>query len=164
MLKVKVRIVSAYLQGYASQFLHGVTLSADALSAILSEGWPWSCKAEKQLREIQVMWWWTRPFCRWAPVLSFSLTATGVLKQKQKQPKILFSISKQLEVYIRSKIFMSAHSDEVHYIETAVFLLVFTFHSVFIIKSFRYQPEALIIRRSVISHSLWDICWMPPMC
>lgn len=54
-LKVKVKIVFAYLQGYASQFLHRVMLSADALSAISLEGWPWSCKAEEQLREIQVM-------------------------------------------------------------------------------------------------------------
>lgn len=32
---------------------------------------------------------------------------------------------------------MLAHLDEVHYIETAVLLLVSTFHSVFIIKSFK---------------------------
>lgn len=50
---------------------------------------------------------------------------------------------------------MSTHSDEVHYIEMAVFLVVFTFHSVFIIKSFkRYKPETLVIRRSVLSHAL----------
>lgn len=34
-LKVKVNIVFANLQGYTSQFLHQVLVSADALSAIL---------------------------------------------------------------------------------------------------------------------------------